>query len=718
MRKNFLLTIYVLCFNFVFGQQQKIDSLTKLVKNYKPICNNLCIADSGMVKNLNELSFEIMYTNPDTALVLNIAALQLSQKINWPEGVGQCYNIFGSVHFVAGNFDSAIFYFNKALAHWTLLASQSNNKNIGAFKIQQAKALSNMGLVNWNKGEYKKAIDFYLEALPIFETLKDTGKMATVLGNIGLVCNDEGDFKNALDYYFKALKMNEATNDNIGIANMLANIGLVYNNLEEYSKALDYNKRALKVNEQNGNEYDAIKQYANIGMIYHAKSEEFKKQEKFAEADSNYTVALEFSFKSLRMATDAGYEELKANSLGYIAYIYSSNEEYAKAIDYNIQALKKEQELGNRNKVAFINGNLGSIFTKMKKYSEGEKYLLTALNISDSIGAVLLQRDNHESLSKLYEETHDYKKALWHHQKMLAARDSIFNEEKSKEFTRKEMQYEFEKKEAATKAEHDKAEAISIVEIKRQKLIRNVTMGSVFLGGLFAFMMVRTTNRRRKEVFEKTVSEVEMKALRAQMNPHFIFNSLQSIKKYILENEKNNAAEYLSKFAMLMRLILENSRKQEVTLEKDLSALEIYMQLEKLRFQNRFQYLIEVDAAIDKEDTLIPPLLLQPFVENSILHGVSAKENGVIKIIIAKRNQMLYCAIEDNGKGRNQNVKMEDGAEKKRESLGMKITQERLHIINQQKKVNATVNIVDLKDEQNNPAGLRVELLLPFESAF
>ena len=167
-----------------------------------------------------------------------------------------------------------------------------------------------------------------------------------------------------------------------------------------------------------------------------------------------------------------------------------------------------------------------------------------------------------------------------------------------------------------------------------------------------------------------------------------------------------------------MRLILENSRKQEVTLEKDLSALEIYMQLEKLRFQNRFQYLIEVDAAIDKEDTLIPPLLLQPFVENSILHGVSAKENGVIKIIIAKRNQMLYCAIEDNGKGRNQNVKMEDGAEKKRESLGMKITQERLHIINQQKKVNATVNIVDLKDEQNNPAGLRVELLLPFESAF
>lgn len=82
----------------------------------------------GMVKNLNELSFEIMYTNPDTALVLNIAALQLSQKINWPEGVGGCYKILGSVHFVAGNFDSAIFYFNKALAHWTLLASKPNNK--------------------------------------------------------------------------------------------------------------------------------------------------------------------------------------------------------------------------------------------------------------------------------------------------------------------------------------------------------------------------------------------------------------------------------------------------------------------------------------------------------------------------------------------------------------------------------------------------------------
>lgn len=202
------------------------------------------------------------------------------------------------------------------------------------------------------------------------------------------------------------------------------------------------------------------------------------------------------------------------------------------------------------------------------------------MNISYSIGAVLLQRDNHELLSKLYEETHDYKKSTVASSKNAGHAILIFNEEKSKEFTRKEMQYEFEKKEAATKAEHDKAEAISIVEIKRQKLIRMLTMG-VFLGGLFAFMMVRTTNRRRKEVFEKTVSEVEMKALRAQMNPHFIFNSLQSIKKYILENEKNNAAEYLSKFAVLMRLILENSRKQEVTLEKDLSALEIYMQLEK-----------------------------------------------------------------------------------------------------------------------------------------
>ena len=219
-------------------------------------------------------------------------------------------------------------------------------------------------------------------------------------------------------------------------------------------------------------------------------------------------------------------------------------------------------------------------------------------------------------------------------------------------------------------------------------------------------------------MFGKQVLQTEMKALRAQMNPHFIFNSLHSINEYIMENDKDRASEYLSKFARLMRLVLENSREQEVPLESDLAALELYMQLESLRFANRFQYRIKIDPGIDRENTLIPPLMLQPFAENAIVHGIKDKGDGLIKIDIhAENNSMLRCIVEDNGAGR-ETPAMAKETRGERKSLGMKIMQERLNTINQLKKAKAAVYIFDLKDAENKPGGLRIELLLPLKLAF
>ena len=167
-----------------------------------------------------------------------------------------------------------------------------------------------------------------------------------------------------------------------------------------------------------------------------------------------------------------------------------------------------------------------------------------------------------------------------------------------------------------------------------------------------------------------------------------------------------------------MRLILEHSREQEIPLEKDLQALELYMQLEALRFKNKFSYSIQTDPAIDRENVLIPPMLLQPFVENAIIHGLQNKENGLIKINVVKENDMIKCVVEDNGIGRQDVISFEQEADKKHKSLGIKIISERLNIINQLKKVKAAIHILDLRDSENNPGGLRIELLLPLEQAF
>ena len=225
----------------------------------------------------------------------------------------------------------------------------------------------------------------------------------------------------------------------------------------------------------------------------------------------------------------------------------------------------------------------------------------------------------------------------------------------------------------------------------------------------------RDAGQLQKEAeFRAEVTDTEMKALRTQMNPHFIFNSLNSIIDYISRNDTGAANHYLSKFARLMRMILENSESKEVSLADDLKALELYMQLEGMRMNNGFSYNILVDDAIDIENTLVPPLLLQPFVENSIWHGISKKEGGgKILIHIKKEGDMINCVVEDNGVGRTQNARIPDDDQPgEKKSLGIKITRARIDIVNKIKKTRAVVEVSDLAE------GTRVEVKLPLELSF
>ena len=215
--------------------------------------------------------------------------------------------------------------------------------------------------------------------------------------------------------------------------------------------------------------------------------------------------------------------------------------------------------------------------------------------------------------------------------------------------------------------------------------------------------------QKRDTDLKLLISDTEMKALRSQMNPHFIFNSLNSINDYINKNEIETATMYTTKFAKLIRIVLENSEKKEVPLAEDLKALELYMQLEALRLRNTFSFAIIVDDTIDIENTLVPPLILQPFVENSIWHGMAKKQTkGNISIHIKKEGEMINCIVEDDGVGI---IKSENINEEKK-SLGMKITKARIELINKLKKTNASIQIV------NKNEGFRVEVRLPLGIKF
>ena len=207
---------------------------------------------------------------------------------------------------------------------------------------------------------------------------------------------------------------------------------------------------------------------------------------------------------------------------------------------------------------------------------------------------------------------------------------------------------------------------------------------------------------------------MEMKALRSQMNPHFVFNALQSIQTFLISNKSEDANHFLLKFSKLMRAVLENSLHSEVPLKDDMQALELYMQLESIRLKDPFTYSIIIDDDVDPDTDALPPLILQPFVENAIWHGLQYKKGpGHISIHISKENNVLKAIVEDNGIGRSMHSRVSRPNLLKKESLGMKLTEERLKVLNSVKKTSARFKIIDLFTTENVPSGTKVELSLP-----
>ena len=214
---------------------------------------------------------------------------------------------------------------------------------------------------------------------------------------------------------------------------------------------------------------------------------------------------------------------------------------------------------------------------------------------------------------------------------------------------------------------------------------------------------------------EKQMFEIEQKALQLQMNPHFIFNSLNSIQSFVLKNDTDKAINYLAKFSQLMRFILSNSREAYIPILNEIEAIKHYLDIEKLRFDDKFDYQINIDRSIDQEFTEIPPMIIQPYIENAIIHGlVNSDKKGNIDIQIKRAGDSILCIIEDNGIGREKAEIIKNNSGIKRKPRGMIITKERLDILSRQHKEKFNVKILDLKDNSGKPAGTRVEIIMHF----
>jgi LytS/YehU family sensor histidine kinase len=264
---------------------------------------------------------------------------------------------------------------------------------------------------------------------------------------------------------------------------------------------------------------------------------------------------------------------------------------------------------------------------------------------------------------------------------------------------------------------------------RREKIFLIVSVVALILLGIVLFrniLLKKRNEANRSELAENELqiqqledknqlAELEMQALRAQMNPHFIFNSLNSINHFILQNDKAQASEYLTKFSRLIRLILQNSQVPLIPLESELESLHLYLELEAVRFDHQFEYKIIVDNDVDTGVLKVPPLIIQPYAENAIWHGLMHKgKNGHLGIKLFQENDSVLCfKITDDGIGRSKSAELKSKSASTHKSMGMRITADRIAILQQKIQLDKTIEITDLVLPDGSAGGTEVLLKVP-----
>lgn len=671
---NYLRVAIIAVFFYCIGLQMqaqglKGQALVDSLKNELPKKKS----DSDQVKTVLRLARAMMSFDPDAAMHLADSAMGLARQHQWLTGVGLAYINKARIHRSNGDYAAGLQHADTAYDIFKAVK----------WKAAQGDALFEISNNYERLGNYSKAIENNYNALRIYEEIDLKPSIASIYNNLGIDYYRLDDYPKAIENYSKALEIHRKANNKFGIASALDNMASVYKEQGKIDKVNELNLEAIRL-------FEEINDQAAMGRIYFNRGN-------FMQQQNYFDSALSYYRKAINIADKLEIKSTLAFGYGGIGEIY----------------LKVANDSPSKN---VLPDSLKA--SKPVLLKKANQYFVKAYDLSEKMGDLSLRMRFAKSISDTRAASGDYKSALTYYDKASQYKDSIFNDENKRKVAALETERLEEVKDKEIQI-LNKDKALQASEIRRQAQIRNAVLAAVAIAAIFSFFLIRSFTRRRKVTFEKQVMQTEMKALRAQMNPHFIFNSLHSINKYVMENDKGMASEYLSKFAKLMRLVLENSREMEVPLENDLAALELYMQLEALRFGNKFQYSIEIDPDIDKENTLIPPLMLQPFAENAIVHGMKDKEDGLIKIKVqAAEGNMIKCVVEDNGVGRSAVPAAVEETTKKRKSLGLKIMQERLSVINQLRKAKAAVHVFDLKDAENKPGGLRIELFLPLQLAF
>lgn len=579
--------------------------------------------------------------------------------------------------------------FTKQLASQMLQVSTQANYPWGIFMSKLI-----IGAVDFNEGNYKEALQLHEEALLHCKANHFKHKESVTIANIGKDYLGLGDYKKAISLYQQALLVAQDIKDTVQIAQAYQGIGTVFNRMKYWKETIKYCSIAAPLFILKNKHSLAKFSYSNIGAAY-------------IDA-GNYDSASRYMWLSLyehqqAMPGAAPPADFYMN----MAICYDSLNKKDSAAYCYLKVADICKETGNEILLQAALFHLAVAYASKGQTEKAKEYYKQSLELTEKYNNLEPSINIANSLAELYALTGDYKNAYRYHVKMSVAIDSFLNKEKIQ--TIAELNTKFETQQLQLK----NIELQKKVDAQKYVLLRNWFL---FYGGLSlaAISLLGAIFYIRKKKYQYRIQniELEQKQYHAQMNPHFIFNCMNSIQHYIVHNEVAAANLYLTKFAALMRKTLDNSTVSTIPLREEISYLNNYLLLEKMRFDDKFNYEIYCAENIDINHTHIITMMIQPFVENSIQHGLRyiTDRPGKLYINFTRTPEGIICTVDDNGIGRAASLKLKTAANETHRSHGMELVYKRIAVINKLYKMNAAITITDKTATTGQPTGTLVTI--------
>lgn len=642
--------------------QKYLDSSIVALKNIE--------TDTVKVKAYHDIALE--YSAKDIIQAEKFAELgyQLAKKIKWKRGEFDLMKLKGNILNTKGFSTEAIGIYEKLL--------QTLEPEKDALKI--AKVRNDIAVAQESLSDYVNASSNYFKVLKIVEELKDTFTIAITTSNIGSIFFKQNDFQKALEYDFQSLKLFEKLGDKNHIARLKTNIGNVYYGQGDIKNAEKYYQEAINAYRSMDNYLGIATLYSKIAVLY----------------QPDYDKIIEYQLKS-----QAIWDSL--NPKDYYSVVNLSN----LSVSYLLKKRSFEEQgltLSNAMKKSLLDSS--------------EYFLLKAKVINDERRNIENETTILNILSELYEDKGDYQKALLYLKAFTNLNDSLYSQSVKNQIAGLEKERAVELKDKEILVKELKLRQLWIYGFVAVALLLMVIGILIYRSRIRNLKMkneIQTKDFLRQQEalqLEQQVSESELKVIRTQMNPHFIFNVLNSIESYILDKEPRAASKLIQKFAVLSRLILENSTQSLVIAEKDWKALQLYVELESIRFDHAFSYSFQVVPPLNLSEILLPPMLVQPLVENAIHHGLRmSSEKGSLLIRIEVISHEVIIMVEDNGVGLH-SPKDERPLSYKEKSFGISGIENRLALLNQMNARQSSLVLEEIKEESG---GTRAILRLPVQ---